>query len=137
MHVAQTSATAFEQGYKLAVLHDIAQKFACLGIVCYCAAWNIHNFTLAVGACTLVYSAILTIACEYMTLVFEMQECPVIPVSAQDNIASFASVATVGTAIGNIFCTVQMRHTTTAPTRAAYYLYIIYEIRFCHKVAFY
>ena len=137
MDIAKTTAPTLQQGYKLTVLHNIAQELACLGIVCHSTAWNIHYFTLAVGACTLVYSAILTIACEYMTLVFEMQECPVIPVSAQDNIAPFASVATVGTAIRDILGTMQMRHTTTAPTRAAYYLYIIYEIRFCHKVAFY
>jgi hypothetical protein len=114
MHVTQTATATLEQSDKLAVLHHVAQELAGLGIICHRATWNVHNLALAIGTCTFVYTAILSIAGKYMTLILEVQQCPVVTVSTQDNVTALTAVTAIGTTIGDILCTVQMRHTTAA-----------------------
>ena len=71
-----------------------------------------------------------------MTLVFEVDQGPVLAVALQDDTAALAAVAAVGTAESHEFLAAEMRRAGSAVTRTGEYLYVIYKIRSCHNVPY-
>ena len=128
MNIAKTSTPAFQQSDKLTILHNIAQKLTSLCIIRNCTAWNIHNLAFTIGTGTFIDTAILPITGEDVTLIFKVQQCPVVAVTTKDNIATLTSITTIGSTVGYIFCTMKVRHTTASTTRTAHNLYIIDKI---------
>jgi hypothetical protein len=116
MYIAKTATSTLEQGNQLTILHDIAKKLSGLGIVCYSTAWYINNLTFTIGTRTLVDTTILAVTGKDVALVFEVQQCPIVAVSAQDDVTTLTTVATIGTTIGNIFCTMQVSHSAASAT---------------------
>ena len=98
VHVAKTSAAAFQQYHLLPVLHYIAEEFACLGVVSDSSAGHINNLVLSCSSGALVYAAALTVASEYVALVLQVEQCPVVAVAAKDDVSSTTAVAASSTA---------------------------------------
>ena len=73
---------------------------------------------------------------EDVTLELKVQQGPIVVVAAQDDASAIAAVATVGTTVGVIFSMPLVHASSTALSRAAVYLHIVYEIRFCHISCF-
>ena len=87
---------------------------------------------LAVGAMTLVAPTIASMLCTHMTLIFQVEQGPVVMVAAQDDTAAIATVAAIRTTVGLVLHVTKVHGTFAAFTRAAIYLHIVYKIRFCH-----
>jgi hypothetical protein len=113
VYISKTTTTTFEERHKLTVFHYVTKELTGLGIVSHSATWHINDFTFTVGTGTFVYSTVLTIACKYMTLVFQVKQRPIITVTAQNDVTTLSAVTTVGTTVGNIFRTMKVRHSTT------------------------
>ena len=73
---------------------------------------------------------------ELVTLVFEVDQGPVLAVALQDDTAALAAVAAVGAAESHEFLAAEMRRAGSAVTRTGEYLYVIYKIRSCHNVPY-
>ena len=78
----------------------------------------------------------LAVLGELVTLVFEVDQGPVLAVALQDDTAALAAVAAVGTAESHEFLAAEMRRAGSAVTRTGEYLYVIYKIRSCHNVPY-
>ena len=65
---------------------------------------------------------------EDMTLVFQMEQRPVVVVAAQDDAAAVAAVAAVGATIGLILHMAQVHGPSAAFARTAVYLHIVYKV---------
>ena len=68
----------------------------------------------------------------YVAVISQVEECPVVAVGAQDDMSAASAIATVGTSLGQVLGAVHVCGASSSPTRAAIYLYVIYEICFCH-----
>ena len=133
MHISQTATASLKQSHKLTIFHDITQELSGLSIISHCTTWHINNLTFSVSSRTFVDTTILTITGKYVALVFKMEQSPIITVSTQDDITTLSTITTIGTAIGYIFSTMQVSHSTAATTRTTHNLYIINKVRFRHK----
>ena len=78
----------------------------------------------------------LAVLGELVTLVFEVDQGPVLAVALQDDTAALAAVAAVGAAESHEFLAAEMRRAGSAVTRTGEYLYVIYKIRSCHNVPY-
>ena len=78
--------------------------------------------------------AVLAVLGELVTLVFEVDERPVLLVALQDDAPALAAVTAVGTAESHEFLAAKMRRAAAAVPRAGEYLYVIYEIGTCHVI---
>mgnify|MGYP005946685763 CR=1 FL=1 len=58
----------------------------------------IDNLVLSVGSCTAGFTTAFSVAGKYVTLVFQVDKGPVVPVAPKYYMASASSVSTVGTA---------------------------------------
>jgi hypothetical protein len=67
-----------------------------------------------------------------MAVVAQVEQGPIIAVTAEDDMPTAASVAAVGTTIGIIFYTAHVCASASAFARAAVYFYIVDEIGFSH-----
>jgi len=76
-------------------------------------------------------------ACHDVTVVAQVQQCPVVAVSAKDYVTSSSSVTTVGAAIGYVFFTPHVRGASAALTGTAIDFYVVNEIRFSHILFYY
>ena len=65
---------------------------------------------------------------EDMTLVFQVQQRPVVMITTQDDAASLTAVTSVGTAVGIVFHMLQVHRSPTALTRPAQDLHVVYKI---------
>ena len=79
---------------------------------------------------TLVASAVAAMLRKDMTLVFQVEQRPVVVVATQDDATTLTAVATVGTAVRIVFHMLQVHAALTALTRAAHDFYVVYEIAF-------
>ena len=114
MPVSESSATAAQKLYLLAVLSHLTQEVAGFGVKHHCAARYFDYLVLAVLARTAVAGSALSVACKHVTLILQRQECPHVFIAAQDYVASATSVATVGTAFGNELVAVEVTRSGTA-----------------------
>ena len=81
----------------------------------------------------LVLATGLTVSSKDVTLIAQVEQGPVVAVAVQDDRATLAAIAAIGTAFGNILGTMQVRTTSTAFSGAAIDGYIVDKVRFCHK----
>ena len=65
--------------------------------------------------------------------VFEVDQSPVLRIAPEDDVASTASVASVGSALGNVLLAPQMRGSVSSVPRSAEYLHVVYEIAVWHN----
>ena len=121
-----------EQQHLLSVIGDVAHILSRLGVIHHRSARNVNINILSVLAVTLVPTAVSTVFGKHVTLIFKMQQSPVIVVAAQVYVSSPSAVASVGTAIGLIFDVPQVHGATSTFSRAAIYLHVIYKVGFCH-----
>ena len=128
MEVAQSASTAFEQHHHLSVVHHVADEFARFGIIHHCSARHIDIHILAVGSVALVSSTVSAMLGEHVALVFQVQQGPVVVVSAQVDVASASAVATVGTAIRVVLHAPKVHRSPSALTRAAVNLNVVYKV---------
>ena len=128
MPVSQTSAATLEQNHLLTVIGYIAKILAGLGIVGYRSARHLNDNVIAVLAETLVAAAVSAVLGKCMTLVTQMQQCPVVAVTLQDNASALSAVTAVGTAVRDVFVMTQMGRSATALARPAKDFYVVYKI---------
>ena len=74
---------------------------------------------------TLVLTTVATVLREDMTFVFQVQQRPVVMITAQDDAATLTAVTS---AVGIIFHMLQVHRSPTALTRPAQDLHIVYKI---------
>ena len=84
---------------------------------------------------TLVLAAVAAMLCKDMALVFQVQQRPVVMVTAQDDTTTLTAVTAVRTAIGIILHMAQVHGALAALSRAAIDLHVVYKVRF-HKFLF-
>ena len=68
-----------------------------------------------------------------MAVVAQVEQCPVVAVATQDDVSASSAVAAVGASIRHVFGASHVCGTSSALTRAAIYLYVVYKVRFCHN----
>ena len=81
---------------------------------------------------TLITATISTMLGKEVALILEVQQRPVVMVAAEIDASSTSAVATVRSAVGHVLGTAHVCGTSAALTRAALYLYVVYEIGFSH-----
>ena len=133
MPVAQSAASALEQDDFLSVFGDVADVFSGLGVVGHGAAGHFDDLVGTVLSEALVLRAVAAVFGEYVTVVLQVQQGPVVAVAPQDDMASSASVASVGTAIGDVLLAAQMYRAASAFAGAAVDFHVINKIRFSHS----
>jgi hypothetical protein len=69
-----------------------------------------------------------------MTIISQVQQCPIVTIAAKDDMSATTAVATIGATIGVVLHTSHVCTTTASLSRAAVDLYIVYEVGFSHKV---
>lgn len=141
MPVAQTAPAAPEQHEPLAVGRHLAHRFGGRSPVLvlenalgYRAQRNRDHDVAGVLARGARPGAVLAVLGELVTLVFEVDERPVLLVALQDDAPALAAVTAVGTAESHEFFAAKMRRAAAAVPRAGEYLYVIYEIGTCHVI---
>jgi hypothetical protein len=107
---------------------DVAYIFACLSVVDDGAARDLDNLILSVLAEALVLASRLTVTGKGMTVVAQVEQRPVVAVTAQNDMASSSAIAPVGTSVRTILLTPHVGRSSTTLTRAAVYLYIINKV---------
>jgi hypothetical protein len=128
MPVTQASATALEQNHLLAVIGYIAKILTCLSVISDGSAGDFNDNVITVLAETLVAAAVSTVLGKSVTLIAQMQQCPVVAVTLKDNASALTAVTAVGTAVRDVFVMTQMGRSATALARPAKDLYVIYKI---------
>ena len=68
---------------------------------------------------TLILAAVAAMLRKDMTLVLQVQQCPVVMVAAQDDAAALAAVTAVGTTIGVVLHMAEVHRPSTTLARAA------------------
>ena len=81
---------------------------------------------------TLITATISTMLGEEVALILEVQQRPVVMVAAEIDASSTSAVATVRTAVKLVLYVAQVHGALATLTRAALYLYVVYEIGFSH-----
>ena len=114
LEVAQSAAPSFQQHHLLPVVGDVADVLTRLSIVDHSPAGYVDVLVFAVGSVTLVLTAVAPVLSKHMTLVFQVEQCPVVVVSAQDDVASASTVSAVGATIVVILHMLQVHATPTA-----------------------
>ena len=127
--VAQTAPSAGEQDEFLTVFRHFAYDFACVGVAGHGAErYGYHGIFAALsrraGAGTR-----FTVLGEYVPLVFQVYQRPVLAVAAQDDAAAPSAVAAVGPAESDEFFAPEMSRTGPSRPRTGEYLDVIYEVR--------
>ena len=133
MPVSQSAASALQQDNFLSVLSNVAYILSSLGIISHRSARHLDNLVFTVFSETFVLRAVSAMRGEHVTLVLQMQQRPVVPVSPQDYMTSSATVATVRPSVGHVFFTAHVRRATASLAGAAVDLYIVNKIRFSHS----
>ncbi len=128
MPVSQTSAAALKQNHLLTVIGYIAKILTSLGIVGYRSARHLNDNIVSVLAETLVAAAVSAVLGKSVTLIAQVQQCPVVTVTLQDNASALSAVTAVGTAVRDVFIMTQMGRSATALARPAKDFYVVYKI---------
>ena len=114
LEVAESTATTLEQDDFLSVVVHVAHKLTCLGIVDHRTRRHIDVDIAAIGAVTLVGTAVATVFSEDVSLIAQVQQGPIVVVAAQDDITTPAAVTAVGTAVVVVLQMLQMHRAATA-----------------------
>ena len=115
----------------------ITYIFTCFGIVNHRTTGNFNNLIRSVFTETTVLTARLPMTSHCMTIISQVKQCPVIPVTTQDNMASSSAISSIRSTVRSIFFSPHVRRASSAFTRAAVYLYVINKIRFSHNQLFF
>ena len=130
--VAQTAPSALEQYGPLPLLGHFADDLSGLGVARDRSERDVDHHVGAVLARAARAAAVFSVAGEDVALVLEVYQRPVLAVAAQNDAASVASVAPVGTAELDELLPAKMARAGAALARAAEYLHVVYEIGRCH-----
>ena len=130
LEVTKTATTTLQKQHLLTVVGDIADVLTRLGVIDHRSTRHIDIDILAIGAMTLVLTAVTTMLGKDMALVFQMEQRPVIMVSTQNDATTLATITAIGATVGVILHVTKVHRAFAALTRAAIDLHIVYEIRF-------
>jgi hypothetical protein len=114
MTVTLTATTAFQQDHFLSVVRHIAKVFSGFGVIHYRSAGYFDHFIRTVFSETTVLAARFAMTCHRMTVILQVKQCPVITVTAQDNMASSSTIAPIGTSVRTIFLAPHVRRASSA-----------------------
>ena len=128
VYVAVTNNIYYLEQHLLAVVGDVADVLARLGIIDHRSAGHVDVDVLAVRAVTLVPTAVAPVLRKDVALVLQVQQRPVVMVPAQVDVSTPAAVAPVGAAVRVILHVLQVHRPLAALARAAQYLHIVYEV---------
>ena len=84
----------------MAVFGDVAQVGTCLGIIHHSAAGHLDDLVLTILTATLVLRTIATVPSKGMTVVAQVQQRPIVTVTAQDDMSSTSAVTSIRATIG-------------------------------------
>jgi hypothetical protein len=76
----------------------------------------------------------LAILSELVTLILQVDECPVLAITLQDDATALTAITAIRSAKSDELLTTEVARTCTTVTRTGKYLHIIYEIRACHII---
>jgi hypothetical protein len=134
--VALSATSTLQEDYLLAVFRDIAKVLSCLSVIDHSAARHLNNLVLAILSEAFVLAARLTVTGKGVAVVAQMEQSPVVTITAQDDMATSSTIATIGTTVRTIFLTPHVSRSATTLSGAAVYLYIINKVRFSHIILF-
>ena len=108
MLVAHAASTALEEHHNLSVVGYIADVFTCFSIINDSAARNIDVSVLAICSSASAWASIATMSCKDVTLEAKMQQRPVVVIASQIDMTASPTIATIWSAIGNVFGTMHV-----------------------------
>ena len=79
-----------------------------LGVIGHGAAGHLYHLVLAVLAEAAVLRAAFAVSGQYVALILQVQQRPIVAVAAQDDVAAPSAVAAVGSALGHVLGTVHV-----------------------------
>ena len=106
--VAQTSAASAQELDFLSVVGHLTEEFAGVGIVNSRSARNFDNAVLAVLSEAAAFAAGLSVGSEDVALIFQVEQCPKVAVTPEDDVSSASSVSAVGASFRHIFGAVEV-----------------------------
>ena len=77
---------------------------------------------------TFVGTAVATVLCEDVLLIFQVQQGPIVMVAAQDDASSVATVTAVRSAVGLVFHVSEVRRSSAAFSGAADDAHVVYKV---------
>ena len=128
MAVALSAAASLQQHHDLSVFGHIADVFAGFCIIDNGSTGHFDSTVFSVLAGTPFGTAAFTIGGHDVAFILQVEQCPVVAVSPQIDMASSASVASVGSPFRNVLFAAEVRRTSAALSRAAVDLHIIYKV---------
>ena len=134
--VTQTSTTTFQKNELLTMFGDLSYNFgasfACLligeNLLRYRAERYGDNNILCIFTVRASARATFAIFGKLVTLIFEVNECPILLVALQDYRATLTAIATIGTTKGDKLLTAKVSRACSSVSGTGKYLYIVYEI---------
>ena len=134
LEITKSATTTLEQKHLLPIISYITNVLASLSIVNHRTTRHVNIDVLTVSAMTFITSTITTMLSKEVTLIFEVQQRPVVVVAAKIDASSTSAIATVRSTIRLVLHVAQVHGAFTTLTRAAIDFYIIYEIGFSHFI---
>ena len=115
---------------------DLADNLARLGIAGNGAQRYTHDDILCVLTRRAGTRTALTIFGEDMSLIFKVNECPILAVALQDDAATLTAITAIGTTEGDEFFTTEVSRSCTTVSRTGKYLDVIHKVRRSHNAEY-
>ena len=128
--VAQSSPSTFQKNLFLSVLRDVANVFSSFCIVDHSTAGYVNIPVLTVSPGTAAFTSGLTVCSEHVALIAQVEQCPILAITTQNDMTAPSAVPTVRPAVGYVLSTTHVHRTSAALSRAAENLDVVYEITF-------
>ncbi len=133
MRIAESAFTAGQPNDLLAVFQYFYFLFSGLFITRNGAEGYFDNNVLSVAAMTIVGAASLTIFCQYILVITQVEECPEVSVAFQDDVCAATAVAAIGTSQSGELIAHEMFVAGTAVAAATKNSDLVYKVAFLHK----
>ena len=138
------SATSLQENELLALLGNLAHNLG-VGLACLLIGKHLlgnrserygDDDILGILARRTRTRATLAILGKLVTLVLEVDKSPILALALQNDAATLATVATIGTSEGDKFLTAEVSRARTTVSGARKNLNVIHKVRTCHILYF-
>jgi hypothetical protein len=114
------------------VLSHFEFDYACLCIPDNRAQGYFQNDIVSIGTMPIILAAIASVWGLGMLAIFEPKQGPLMAIPFQDDVATTATVTSIGATMRNTLGPVEMRRPWASVTGAQVNLYVVYKITVCH-----
>ena len=130
--VAQSAPASFQQHHHLSVGHNVTNVFARFGVIGHSAWRNVNVAIGTVRTMRTTFGTVATIAGKHMAFVAQVEQCPIVMVATQIDVAAASAITAIRSAVGLVFGAVHVHGTSAALSGAAINFHVVDKVRFGH-----